>query len=81
MALGHATAIAPAPEAYQLASARIRRCTYRRLIAIQPGPAHRYDVECLFPDRLVPMPLGDLPAATPICNACASPRIFRADED
>jgi hypothetical protein len=81
MALGRATAIVPEPEAYRLASARIRRCTYRRLIAIEPGPGHRYEVECLFPDRLLPMPLGDLPAAMPICNACASPHIFRADED
>jgi hypothetical protein len=81
MALGRATAIAPEPEEYRLASARIRRCTYRRLIAIQPGTDHRYEVECLFPDRLVPLPLGDLPAATPLCNACTAPHIFRADED
>ncbi|MBP1704751.1 MAG: hypothetical protein H6Q36_490 [Chloroflexi bacterium] len=81
MTLGRATALVPEPEAYRLANARIRRCTYRRLIATEPAPAHRYDVECLFPDRLLPMPLGDLPAATPICNACAAPHIFRADED
>jgi hypothetical protein len=40
-----------------------------------------YDVECLYPDRRVPMPLGDLDAATEICNTCAAPHIFRPDED
>jgi len=40
-----------------------------------------YDVECLFPDRRVPLPLGDLDAAMGICNACTAPHIFRPDED
>ena len=69
------------PESYRLAAARIRRCTYRRLLAVDPEFAHRYEVECLFPDRVLPMPLGDLPAATPICNACAAAHVFRVDED
>ena len=29
------------------------------------------DVECLFPDRRLPIPLGDLDSATPICNGCS----------
>ena len=44
-------------------------------------PDRVYDVECLFPDRKVPIPLGDLETATPICNACVAPHIFRPDED
>jgi hypothetical protein len=38
-------------------------------------------VECLFPDRKFPIPLGDLESATPICNSCIAPHIFRPDED
>ena len=37
------------------------------------GAERVYDVECLYPDRKVPIPLGDLEAATPICNACVAP--------
>jgi hypothetical protein len=29
----------------------------------------------------VPIPLGDLESAIPICNACIAPHIFRPDED
>jgi hypothetical protein len=29
----------------------------------------------------VPIPLGDLDAATPICNSCTAPHTFRPDED
>lgn len=71
----------PEHEAYRLADHRIRRCTYRRLIAIDAGPERMYEVECLFPERRVPLPLGDLEAATPICNACTAAHIFRPDED
>jgi hypothetical protein len=59
----------------------IRRCTFRRLIAIERTPAPVYDVECLFPDRLVPIPLGDLETARPICNSCTARPVFRPDED
>jgi hypothetical protein len=45
------------------------------------GSERVYDVECLYPDRKVPIPLGDLEAATPICNSCVAPHIFRPDED
>jgi hypothetical protein len=40
-----------------------------------------YEVECLFPERKVPIPLGDLESATPVCNACSAAHIFRPDED
>jgi hypothetical protein len=68
-------------EAYRLAPQRIRRCTFRRLIAIQAKGIRAFDVECLYPDRKVPIPLGDLDSATPICNACTAAHIFRPDED
>ena len=73
--------IPPQPDAYHLAPHRIKRCTFRRLINVESGAERVYDVECLFPDRKVPIPLGDLEAATPICNACVAPHIFRPDED
>jgi hypothetical protein len=68
-------------ELSHLAKARIRRCTYRRLIAVTAGDERIYEVECLFPERKVPIPLGDLESAMPICNACTAPHIFRPDED
>ena len=75
------TVVPQAPEAYHLAEARIRRCTFRRLVHVSTTPERVYDVECLFPDRRVPIPLGDLETATPICNACTAAHIFRPDED
>ena len=74
--------IAPSdPEAYRLAPQRIKRCTFRRLIQVEAGADRVYDVECLLPDRRVPIPLGNLESAAPICNACTAPHIFRPDED
>ena len=73
--------IPPQPDAYHLAPHRIRRCTFRRLIDVEAGSDRVYDVECLFPDRKIPIPLGDLESATPICNTCTAPHIFRPDED
>ena len=35
----------------------------------------------IFPERKVPIPLGDLESATPVCNACTAAHIFRPDED
>lgn len=69
------------PDAYRLAPQRIKRCTFRRLIQIEAGRDRLYEVECLLPDRRVPIPLGTLDSAAPICNACTAPHIFRPDED
>ncbi len=71
----------PEHDASRLAPHRIRRCTYRRLISLDRARERIYEVECLYPDRKVPIPLGDLDTAMPICNACAAAHIFRADED
>ena len=65
----------------RLAPHRIKRCTFRRMIRIDARGERLYDVECLYPDRKVPIPLGDLESATPICNACTASHIFRPDED
>ncbi|HSH21506.1 MAG TPA: hypothetical protein VK992_02660 [Candidatus Caenarcaniphilales bacterium] len=63
-------------------AAPIRRCTFRRVTAI---PRRRalpvYDVACLYPKRISPIPLGDLASARPICDGCTAQGIFRADED
>ena len=71
----------PDADAYRLAPHRIRRCTFRRIIQVDATGERVYDVECLYPDRKVPIPLGDLESAAPICNSCAAPHIFRPDED
>ena len=73
--------IPPQPDAFHLAPHRIKRCTFRRMIDVEAGGERVYDVECLFPDRKFPIPLGDLDSATPICNSCTAPHIFRPDED
>jgi hypothetical protein len=73
--------ITATPDAYALAPHRIKRCTFRRLIDVDSATDRVYDVECLYPDRRVPIPLGDLESATPICNSCTAPHIFRPDED
>jgi hypothetical protein len=70
-----------APAAAPLTEPRIRRCTFRRLHAAGGRGLPMYDVECLYPDRKVPIPLGDLETARPICNGCAAAHIFRPDED
>jgi hypothetical protein len=72
--------VAPTPEPF-LAAPRIKRCTFRRVTAVDRRRERTYAVDCLFPDRALPMPLGDLEGATPICNACTAHGIFRADED
>ena len=69
------------PDPYRLAPQRIKRCTFRRLINVESGSDRVYDVECLYPDRRLPVPLGDLDSATPICNGCTAAHIFRPDED
>lgn len=62
-------------------AAHLRRCTFRRLVALTRKPEQLYDVECLYPDRLVPIPLGDLETARPICDGCTAAHVFRPDED
>ncbi len=71
----------PHAETTRLAPHRIKRCNYRRLISLERPGERVYEVECLYPERKVPMPLGDLDSAMPVCNSCAAPHIFRADED
>jgi len=64
-----------------LAAPRIRRCTFRRVTAVDGRRERTYQVDCLFPDRGLPIPLGDLESALPICNSCTAAGVFRADED
>ncbi|HEX8938990.1 MAG TPA: hypothetical protein VF763_02410 [Candidatus Limnocylindrales bacterium] len=73
--------VTPDPEAYRLAAHRIRRCTFRRLTQVDAPGERLYEVACLFPDRRLPIPLGDLQSALPICNACTADHVFRPDED
>jgi hypothetical protein len=63
------------------ASARGRRCTYRRLGRVDAGAGIAYEVSCLYPDRRIALPLGDLDAASAICGPCAATHVFRPDED
>jgi hypothetical protein len=69
------------PDPLRLAPHRIKRCTFRRMIKVDARNERVYEVECLYPDRKVPIPLGDLDSATPICNSCVASHIFRPDED
>lgn len=71
----------PETEANRLAPHRIRRCTFRRIIQVDSLVDRVFDVECLYPERRVPIPLGDLDSASPICNGCTAAHIFRPDED
>jgi hypothetical protein len=60
---------------------RIRRCTYRRLSRIEAGGQAGYEVSCLYPDRRLPLPLGDAESSAAICAACTADHVFRPDED
>ncbi len=71
----------PDADPYRLAPHRIRRCTFRRLIQVEVRDERVYDVECLYPDRKLPIPIGDLDTAMGVCNACTAAHIFRPDED
>lgn len=62
-------------------ASRIRRCTFRRLSRIGAGSESGYEVSCLYPNRRVPLPLGDIEASAEICLACTANHIFRPDED
>jgi glycine cleavage system aminomethyltransferase T len=63
------------------AAQRIRRCTYRRLSRVEITGEQGYEVSCLFPDRRLPLPLGDLDSSAAICGACEADHVFRPDED
>ena len=71
----------PESEVQYLAAPRIKRCTFRRLVRIEALQSEGYEVECLYPERRIALPLGDLGSAMPICNACEAAHIFRPDED
>jgi hypothetical protein len=69
-------------QAQAIPATRFRRCTFRRLEATSVGRNLTvYSVDCMFPDRVTPLPLGDLNAAHPVCANCTNPGIFRADSD
>lgn len=63
------------------AAARIRRCTFRRLSRVAADPDSGYEVSCLYPDRRVPLPLGDVESSLGICIQCTANHIFRPDEE
>lgn len=60
---------------------RIRRCTFRRLSRVAAGSERYYEVSCLYPDRRMPLPIGDLESSRDICATCTAGHIFRPDED
>jgi hypothetical protein len=60
---------------------RIRRCTFRRLSRIEIANESAYEVSCLYPDRRLPLPLGDLESSADVCGACGADHVFRPDED
>ena len=69
------------PDPSHLAPHRIRRCTFRRLIRVEPRASAATTSSACSPTAKLAIPLGDLDAATPICNACTAAHIFRPDED
>jgi len=69
------------PIAAPFPAPRLRRCTFRRLSRIGTGTDSDYEVSCLYPNRRVPLPLGDLQASLEICAVCTASHIFRPDEE
>ena len=69
------------PIAVPVTAARIRRCTFRRVVRVEMAGAAAYEVSCLYPDRRLPLPLGDLESSATVCRACAADHVFRPDED
>ncbi|MGD0862832.1 MAG: hypothetical protein ABSA21_08715 [Candidatus Limnocylindrales bacterium] len=63
------------------AAYRIRRCTFRCLSRVETTAGPAYEVSCLYPDRRLPLPLGDLEASAAVCASCAADHLFRPDED
>jgi hypothetical protein len=70
-----------APIASPVEALRIRRCTFRRLGRVSANGGSGYEASCLYPERRVPLPLGDLEASMEICAVCTASHIFRPDED
>jgi hypothetical protein len=71
----------PNPTVVALDAPRIRRCTFRRLSRIAADSGQAYEVNCLYPDRRIPLPIGDLDTSLEICGSCTAGHIFRPDED
>lgn len=59
---------------------RIRRCSVRHVMIVAGANAPTVEVTCLLGGADHPLPLGDMAAARPICNACTARSIWRADE-
>jgi hypothetical protein len=69
-------------QAQAVPATRFRRCTFRRIEASTGGRNLTvYSVDCMFPDRVTPLPLGDLNSAHPVCANCTNQGIFRPDAD
>jgi hypothetical protein len=60
---------------------RVRRCTFRRLSRLEVAGQATYEASCLYPDRRLPLPLGDLESSAAICAACTADHVFRPDEE
>ena len=69
------------PIAVPRAAPRIRRCTFRRLSRVDVAGRDAYEVSCLYPDRRLPLPLGDLESSAEVCLSCLADHVFRPDED
>ncbi len=81
-------AITPQPLAHSpgrasaLPATSLRRCTFRRVVVVAGArELPQYEVACIFPDRRVAIPLGDVESARPICESCTDQGIFRPDSD
>ncbi len=77
----------PDPVASPCEAPRVRRCTFRRLSRLDGSAlagleeVAAYEVSCLYPDRRLPLPLGDLESSAGICAVCTADHVFRPDED
>ena len=73
----------PAPESVAPVG-RLRRCTFRRIDRVSALPGRpaliSYEVMCLYAGREIPLALGDVESARPVCEACTATGIFRPDE-